>query len=200
MKQVKICGLFRPEDIEAVNAERPDYCGFIINFPKSHRNLSPQQVKELRKNLSEVITPVGVFVDEPVSSVAELVNSGTIAIPQLHGKEDNAYIAALRELLPEGSPVWQAVQVRSGEDLQKAQQSTADFVILDAGQGSGTVFDWSLLTTLQRPFGLAGGIGPANLPEALATDAALLDISGGAETDKKKDKAKIRQLIQQIRA
>lgn len=42
--RIKICGLFRPCDIEYVNEARPDWCGFIINFPKSRRSRTPAQV------------------------------------------------------------------------------------------------------------------------------------------------------------
>ena len=45
MTKIKICGLFRPCDIEYINAVRPDWCGFIVNFPKSHRNRTPDQVR-----------------------------------------------------------------------------------------------------------------------------------------------------------
>ena len=41
MTKIKICGLFRPCDIDYVNAARPDWCGFIVNFPKSRRNRTP---------------------------------------------------------------------------------------------------------------------------------------------------------------
>ena len=45
MTKIKICGLYRPCDIQFVNDARPDWCGFIIDFPKSHRNVSPHEVR-----------------------------------------------------------------------------------------------------------------------------------------------------------
>ena len=107
MTRIKICGLYRPEDIQSVNQARPDWCGFIVNFPKSHRSLTPEQVRELRRDLYAGIIPVGVFVDQPVDTVAALLNDGTVSIAQLHGQEDGAYIAALRAAAP-GHPVWKA--------------------------------------------------------------------------------------------
>ena len=65
MTRIKICGLTRPCDIDYVNASRPDWCGFIINFPKSRRSLTPEQVRPLRERLDPSITAVGVFVDRP---------------------------------------------------------------------------------------------------------------------------------------
>ncbi len=191
--RIKICGLSRPEDIAAVNREKPDYCGFIINFPKSRRNISVEQLKALTALLDPAITAVGVFVDQPPRLIADLLNDGTIHTAQLHGAEDEAYLAELRRLT--GHPVWQAFQIRSKADVQKAAASTADLVLLDAGQGSGRTFAWDLIRDFPRPFALAGGLNAENLAEALGTGAALLDISGGAETDGKKDPDKIRSLV-----
>ena len=61
--KIKICGLKRPEDITYVNEAKPDYCGFIIEFPKSSRNVTGVQVRELTARLASDIIPVGVFVN-----------------------------------------------------------------------------------------------------------------------------------------
>lgn len=196
MTKIKICGLFRPCDIEAVNAARPDYCGFIINFPKSHRNVSPDQVRALRAGLAEGITPVGVFVNQPVEEMAALLNDGTISIAQLHGQEDEACIAALRAATG-GKPVWKAFKIRSEADVAAARASSADLVILDNGYGTGQVFDWSLAGGIDRPFLLAGGLTPENIQDAITQLHPFgLDISSGVETEKKKDPQKILAAVQ----
>ena len=71
--KVKICGLSRPSDIAAVNQYRPDYAGFIINFPKSHRSCTPEQVQALHAQLSPDIPAVGVTVNQPLGTVASLL-------------------------------------------------------------------------------------------------------------------------------
>ncbi len=191
MTKIKICGLYRPQDVQFVNAARPDWCGFIINFPKSHRNLTPDQVRALRAGLDPGITPVGVFVDSPVEDVAVLLNDGTIAVAQLHGHEDDAYIARLRSLAP-GCTVWKAFKVRAAEDLAAANASAADMVLLDNGYGTGAAFDWTLTQGVTRPYILAGGLTPENISQAVARLRPYgLDISSGVETDKKKDFTKI---------
>ena len=195
MTKIKICGLFRECDIEAVNAHRPDWCGFIINFPKSHRSLEPDMVRALRAKLDPTITPVGVFVDQPVKYVAALLNDGTISVAQLHGHEDADYIARLRAMAPDHE-LWKAVKVRSQADLDAANSSTADLVVLDNGYGTGQTFDWSLAGGISRPFLLAGGLTPENIPDAIAQLHPFgLDISSGVETDKLKDTNKIRAAI-----
>ena len=115
MTRIKICGLTRPEDVRYVNTAKPDWCGFILNFPSSRRNVTPEQARALRAGLDPDIRPVGVFVDRPVEEVAALLNSGVISVAQLHGREDNAYISVLRTLAP-GCVVWRAFQLRSQAD------------------------------------------------------------------------------------
>ena len=78
MTVIKICGLSREADIAAVNEAKPDYCGFIIDFPKSHRNVTAEQVRKLRTGLDASVVPVGVIVDQPVEKAAMLLNEGVV--------------------------------------------------------------------------------------------------------------------------
>ena len=187
MKKVKICGLSR----------KPEYCGFVIDFPKSKRNVDKETVKKLSASLEREIVPVGVFVDKLPEDVALLLNSSVILAAQLHGSEDNEYIKRLRSLTDK--EIWQAFRITSRKDIEKAYNSKADFVLLDAGQGCGESFDWSLLHGFDRSFALAGGLNTGNLAEALQTDAELLDVSGGVETNGVKDAAKIREFVEIVR-
>lgn len=190
MTQIKICGLFRSCDIDYVNEAKPDYIGFILNFPKSHRNLSLEQAAELKSRLLPEIKAVGVFVDQPAEFVLSAAEQIGLDVIQLHGHEDDAYIRKLRE--GTDRPIWKAFKVRSAEDLTGAENSAADEVILDNGYGTGTVFDWTCAAAFPRRFILAGGLTPENIPEAVRTlHPAALDISSGVETDKAKDRDKI---------
>ena len=195
MTRIKICGLTRPEDVRYVNTAKPDWCGFILNFPSSRRNVTPEQARALRAGLDPDIRPVGVFVDRPVEEVAALLNSGVISVAQLHGREDNAYISVLRTLAP-GCVVWRAFQLRSQADLAAADASGADLVLLDNGRGTGQTFDWSLAGSVHRPFLLAGGLTPESIPRAVAAlRPSGLDLSSGVETDGVKDPAKIQAAV-----
>ena len=200
MTQIKICGLSRPCDIEFVNQYRPDYCGFIINYPRSRRNVSPEWVRRLTAHLDRAVTPVGVFVDQELELVAGLLHSGAVAVAQLHGHEDEGYLARLRDLAPEAE-LWKAFKVRSEEDLDRARASSAHRILLDNGYGTGKTFDWTLVTDLGRPFILAGGLTPENLPGAIrAMGPDCVDISSGVETDGLKDPQKIRAAIAAVRS
>ena len=198
MMQVKICGLSRLVDIDIVNKERPDYCGFIINYPKSKRSLSPEDLSPLLARLGSHISPVGVFVDQPLDLVAGILNRTKIAVAQLHGKEDNEYIARLR--LKTSKPIWQAFEVTGIEDIDRAVNSQADLVLLDAGKGAGLAFDWTLLEGFPRPFALAGGLRLYKLERALRTGASLLDVSSGVESGGKKDPEKVKSFVNLVRS
>ena len=88
--------------------------------------------------------------------------------------------------------MWKAFKVHSAGDLAAANASAADMVLLDNGYGTGAAFDWSLTQGVTRPYILAGGLTPENIPDAIARLRPWgLDISSGVETDKKKDFTKI---------
>ncbi len=196
--KVKICGLSRPADIEAVNQYQPDYAGFIINFPKSHRNCTPEQVQALHAQLSDSIPAVGVTVNQPLKTVAALLEQGVIDIAQLHGQEDEAYICELKRRT--GKPIWKAFRIRSADDLDAARASSADMILLDNGYGTGETFDWTLVRGIGRPFILAGGLCESNISDAAKMQPDAMDISSGVETNRVKDPEKIRILIERIRS
>ncbi len=196
--KVKICGLSRPADIEAVNQYLPDYAGFIINFPKSHRNCTPEQVQALHAQLSDSIPAVGVTVNQPLETVAALLGQGVIDIAQLHGQEDEAYICELKRRTKK--PVWKAFRIRSADDLDAARASSADMILLDNGYGTGETFDWTLVRDIGRPFILAGGLCESNISDAAKMQPDAMDISSGVETNRVKDPEKIRTLIERIRS
>lgn len=199
MTRIKICGLSRREDVEAVNNAKPDFCGFVVNFPKSRRNVSPERLRELRGLLDGDIIPVGVFVNQPPELVAELQNQGVIMIAQLHGHENEAYLSRLRELT-RGKPVWKAFRVRTAADVEAARRSAADRVLLDNGTGTGAAFDWTLVHDMGRPWILAGGLTPETLPDAgRSLRPWCADLSSGVETDGRKDPAKILAAVEALR-
>lgn len=207
--KIKICGLFRECDIDYVNETNPDYAGFVF-YPPSHRFVNREQMRFFRKKLNPRIPAVGVFVDVPAGEVAGYLKDGLIQAAQLHGKEDDAYIARLRLLAP-GQEIWKAFRIRTKQDIADAQNSSADRILLDNGYGTGKCFDWSLMnpgSTVQsftrsgmpRDFLLAGGLRLDNIEEALGRFHPWgVDISSGVETEKKKDFQKIRQIIDTIR-
>ena len=94
MSKLKICGLKTKEDVEIINETQPDYCGFIVDYPKSRRSLEPNEACRLAANVLETVKKVAVFVDEPMEKVIKTMASFDMA--QLHGKESESYIEELK--------------------------------------------------------------------------------------------------------
>ena len=184
--RIKICGLTRPEDIQAVNQAESDFAGFIVEFPKSRRNVTVEQLKALREELDDSILPVGVFVNAPVELPAQLLNEGTIALAQLHGQEDENYIRQLKTMTDQ--LLIKAFSIKTEADIKKAIRS------------EGETFDWSLVPAIKRPWFLAGGLGCENLESAIhLLHPWAVDLSSSVETDGHKDPDKILEAVYAVR-
>ena len=192
--KIKLCGLTRPCDIEAVNELQPDYIGFVF-AKKSRRYVSPEKAEELKAMLAPGIQAVGVFVNEEPEQIVSLLEAGTIDVAQLHGQEGEREIRRLRELTDH--PLIQAFRIDTEQDVERANDSTADYVLLDSGAGgTGTVFDWDLLQAIRRPYILAGGLDTENLGTVKAKlNPYGIDVSSGIETDGYKDKEKMTAFV-----
>lgn len=199
--KIKICGLYRLEDIEYANEVLPDYVGFIIGFPKSHRNISVRHAATFKQLLSKEIKTVGVFVNVNISLIVEA--APYLDIIQLHGDESNHDIERLRRYLPE-KEIWKAFEIRSVRDLEDAVDSLADRVVLDNGYGTGKVFDWSLLEHLKyvtKSYILAGGLEVSNIEEGIRRfKPYAVDVSSGVEVNRCKDLDKMREIAQLTRS
>ena len=192
--KIKLCGLMRPCDIEAVNELQPDYIGFVF-AKKSRRYVSPEKAEKLNAMLAPGIQAVGVFVNEEPAQIVSLLEAGTIDVAQLHGQESETEIRRLRELTDH--PLIQAFRIDTEQDVERANASTADYVLLDSGAGgTGTVFDWDLLQAIRRPYFLAGGLDTENLGTVKAKlNPYGIDVSSGIETDGYKDKEKMTAFV-----
>jgi phosphoribosylanthranilate isomerase len=197
MVKVKICGLSRPCDIEAVNEVKPEYIGFV--FAESRRKVTPQQALELRKMLGPDIIPVGVFVDEKAENIVSLMQNGIIDAVQLHGSENEKYIEKLKVLIKK--PIIKAIAVQNEGDVQKWAATSADYLLLDnKGGGAGLSFNWNLIGKTDKPFFLAGGMNLENIKKAIEeTNPFAVDVSSGVETDGFKDPEKIKEFIKRVR-
>ena len=192
MTRIKFCGLKTLDDIYYANELLTEYVGFVF-APKSKRYITPAQAGKLREALSEKICAVGVFVNEKISAVSELLNADIIDVAQLHGNEDDTYIKNLRGLT--GKPIIKAFKVDTA-----AEESLADFILIDAGAGDGKVFDWQLIKNLRREYFLAGGLTPENVGDAIKLlHPFAVDVSSGIEIDGKKDFKKMATFAEVVR-
>ena len=195
--KIKMCGLTRSEDIAYANEVKPEYIGFVF-AKKSRRYIAPEKAAELAGKLDPDIIPVGVFVDSGYDEIRRIYDSGAIKTAQLHGNEPDELILKLQDA---GINVIRAFQVKSEADIEKAENSPADLVLLDSGQGSGETFDWSLIKKINRPYFLAGGLAPENAGRAVEElHPYALDVSSGLETDGFKDCNKMIEFACAVRA
>lgn len=197
MTRIKLCGLSRFCDIEAANELRPEYVGFLF-APKSKRYVTPGKAAKLKRLLAPQIKTVGVFVNDAPERIAGFLQEGIVDMVQLHGGEDEEYIEKLRSLTDK--PIIKAFRMEGAGDTEKANQSTADYVLLDSGAGTGMAFDWNLIKEMKRPYFLAGGLSPGNVSSAVTLlHPFAVDVSSGIETDGLKDKSKMAAFVAAVR-
>lgn len=197
MTKIKLCGLKRACDIEWANELKPDYIGFV--FAKhSRRFVSPNDAGELKKLLHPSIKVAGVFVDAEIEVIANMVELNIIDVVQLHGSEDEAYLRRLKERI--NVRIFQAFCIKTKEDVKRAEESSADMVLLDAGSGCGEVFDWSLLKDINRPYFLAGGLTTENVADAIdRLHPYGVDVSSALEIGGMKDSVKMAAFVKAVR-
>lgn len=188
---VKICGVSTPDSLNACIAARADWCGLNFYAP-SPRSISDAEAARLADVAGSAIRKAGVFVDADDKLLGDAVMAGRLDAIQLHGEETPQRAADVRARF--GLPVWKVLSVASAEDIQRAElyAQTADFILFDAKTpkgtlpgGMGLVFDWSLLRRYRGglPWGLAGGLTPSNVADAIRlTGAPLVDTASGVES------------------
>ncbi len=189
---IKICGINTAAALDAALEARADYIGLVF-FAKSPRYVSLTEAAALGTRTAGRAKIVGLFVDADADFIAEAASAARLDVIQMHGQETPETVARIRAAL--GLPVWKALSVASRDDVTRAQAlaGAADLVLFDAKPpkgadlpgGLGLVFDWSLLSAHRGPlpWGLAGGLSPENVAEAVrSTGAALVDVSSGVES------------------
>ena len=204
MVQIKICGITNLDDALACVDAGADMLGFNF-YPGSPRYIEPEVAREIVAQVPSSVLTVGVFVNagEP-EEVARLADVAGVTAVQLHGNESPSYC---REL--SGRFVIKALRANEAFKPESAADYETDAVLLDSfdarlAGGTGRVFDWSLArrtSKLVPKLFLAGGLGPQNIAEAVASvqpyavDAcSLLESSSG-----RKDIALVRAFINAIR-
>ncbi|MBS0908392.1 bifunctional indole-3-glycerol-phosphate synthase TrpC/phosphoribosylanthranilate isomerase TrpF [Tatumella sp. JGM118] len=194
----KVCGLTRPEDVQAAYTQGAVYGGLIF------ADGSPRQVTEARAAELTRAAPlkfVGVFRDDTPEQIAGIARRLGLSAVQLHGDEDADLIARLRQQLPDDVAIWKAFSI--SDHLPARDLPCVDRYLFDQGKGgSGQCFDWSLLKGQDlRNVMLAGGISPENCAAAADTGCAGLDMNSGVERAPGiKDTDKLADVFRQLRA
>jgi phosphoribosylanthranilate isomerase len=211
--RIKICGLTREEDVQAVVAAGADAIGFVF-YPKSPRYVTPERAAELIRSVPPFIATVGLFVNASPDEVAATVKIAPLSLLQLHGDETVEQGAAIAAAA--GRQYMKVFRVKPDtlpDELLKYEQANRAAsplftsllldTYVDAYGGAGKGFDWSLVPKDLAPrVVLSGGLSVHN-----ATDAVVdvrpyaVDISSGVEASKGiKDARKIADFVAAVRA
>jgi phosphoribosylanthranilate isomerase len=207
---IKICGLTTTAAIDAAAKHGASHIG-LVHFAKSPRHVSLDQAAALRAqtptSLKVVLLLVNATADEAAHAIAKIRPD----VVQFHGDETPAWCHAIRDVTK--LEIWKALGVKTRETLEKSSRfiDSADRLLFDAPAqsvpnalpgGTGTRIDWSVLSGYHHPmpWGLAGGLNPDNVGEAMqATQAPLVDVSSGVESAPGiKDIAKIAAFCQAV--
>jgi phosphoribosylanthranilate isomerase len=200
MVRVKICGITNVEDALSAVDYGADALGFIF-FDKSPRYVKPEKAKEIISSLPPFVATVGVFVNETVARMLEIIDFAGINTIQLHGDEppETCHIR---------HSVVKAFRVRDFTDLKPLEQYKASAFLLDTYTadsfgGTGQIFNWDIAIEAKR-FGriiLSGGLTPNNIEKAVKmVKPYAVDVSSGVEASKgKKDLKKMRVFIERAK-
>ena len=184
----KICGLTRPEDVDAAVSAGASHLGFVF-YERSPRHLTLERAAALASRVPSGVTRVALTVDADDAALDAILAAVPVEMVQLHGAETPERAAELRSRIS----VMKALGVREAADLAAvdAYAEAADMVLVDAKPspgalpgGNGEAFDWMLLTGRRWPvpWMLAGGLDAGNVAEAVRlTGAPCVDVSSGVE-------------------
>lgn len=199
---VKICGICRKDDAEAVAGLLPDAMGFVF-YPPSPRAVTAADVADWTRELPDGILKVGVFVDWTPAEVAAAVAEAGLDVAQLHGQETPDDCKRV------GGTIWKALHMERPLADSPARYPVDAFLVdgysSHSPGGTGTKTDWAAATAFvreaPRPVWLAGGLGPDNVAEAIrCVEPHGLDVSSGVEARPgKKDLHKVKDFIAQCR-
>ena len=186
---VKICGLSTPESVDAAIRHGATHIG-LVHYEPSPRHVDLKTAAELRKRAGSHVKVALLLVNASQQLTGEALGMVRPDIIQFHGSETPEWLAVVKRLTP--AAIWKAIGLKDAETLTRMQKyhGLADRILFDAPAaalpgGTGTRFDWSLLKNHRHrmDWGIAGGLTPANVAEAIAeTGAPLVDVSSGVES------------------
>lgn len=175
---LKVCGITPATDLTPLLSSAVDLLGF--NFvPSSPRYCSPEEASRILRYVNEkredgTTSPelVGVFRDDPIAKVLEIVTDLGLHYAQLHGNETPSYA---KELQREGVQVIKALSICSESGWDRAWEEAAELLLFDSRSrnqfgGVGDSFQWDLLKRYEPklvPYCIAGGIGLHNVTKLM---------------------------------
>ena len=183
--KIKICGLTSPAEARYLNEHHVDFAGMVLFFPKSKRNISIEQAKEVMAALDASIKRVAVVVSPSIEQVRQIEAAGFDYI-QIHGEIPETETEAEAAI---AIPILKAFNVSDMGSYEKYHNDSriAGYVFDAIEPGSGKTFDWKLVDNIPRDeklLLLAGGLNSDNVRMAIeAVHPDGVDVSSGVEND-----------------
>ena len=192
---IKICGVTKPADIDALNTHAIDMVGFNFYKP-SPRYLDPLLGPQLAAKCRPEMNRVALLVDPSDDDIDAVLASVSPHFIQLHGQESPERVADIK--YRSFASLIKALPISDADDVARAQDyaDLVDMFLFDAKPpkdapentmpgGNGETFDWGALSAygLNQPYLLAGGLSCDNVADALErTQAPMVDLSSGVES------------------
>ena len=196
--KAKICGLTETIHVEKCLEYGASMCGFILFYPKSHRNLSLNKAKELT-SFKHSKANVAVMV-QPDKSQLESIKNLNFQYYQIYGDQTSNEINEIKKSYD--VKIIKALTIETREDVLKHKKyETADIILFDSiGKEKSLSFDHSLLKYVPAKIKkmVAGNIQIQDL-EKISKITDILDVSGAVETEKKKDLNKIKEFFLKVK-
>lgn len=187
--QVKICGLSNEASIDAAIGAGVSHIG-LVHYAPSPRHVALDRAAALCTHARGRVRVALLLVNASPDLTAEALRTVRPDIVQFHGTETPEWLRLVKQVSK--VELWKALGVQSAQTLRdgEAYCGAADRLIFDTPAqalpgGNGTSFDWGMLMAHDHkiPWGLAGGLNPANVAEAIrVSGAALVDVSSGVES------------------
>ena len=190
--RIKVCGITNVQQVRQLNELGIEFVGFNF-YPKSPRYVHKSMPSTAIKKLRSKINKVGVFVNEDPEELLRTVDDCGLYLLQLHGNESTRYCESISNyitvikafrLLDDDNVLWKIKDYYDAVDMFMFDTESAAY------GGSGKKFNWELLKDLKinKPFFLAGGIGPEEADELrvfanepVAKDLFAVDINSKFE-------------------
>ena len=198
--QAKICGLKTADQVENCVEYGADFCGFILNYKKSHRFIDYQTADRLTKINKKNTSFVGVLVNPTIEEIKKFLNLN-LDYFQIYGELNIEQIVSIK--LKYNKKIIMALQIKEEQDIfkYKLYENVAEIILFDSSglhKSLSWNYNWIKLVPSSVTKMLAGNID-ISLLENLKEITDIVDVSGALETDKVKDIIKIKTFLEKIK-
>ena len=198
--QAKVCGLSTTKQVETCVEYEANFCGFILNYKKSHRFISYQTAKQLSQINKKNTAYVGVLVD-PTDEELKTFSNLNLDYFQIYGDFSADQVARIKSKY--NKKIIMSLQIKKKQDIlkYKTYEKVADIILFDSsGLHQSLTWNYNWIKTVPSSIVrmLAGNIG-IDMLENLKEITDIVDVSGALETDQLKDIVKIKKFLNKIK-